>query len=254
MPHDPILKSSTSPFFQIYGNQGGVNWTPKWLKFFSVTIYDIFLHRKKSFPLKLKKVFIWQTLFKVNIQDFLQVFQVSGIGKMEDNLTSADPLSYTTNGSRGDLQILGYAIRGRHHSFKISFVFFILVWYTDTTKFGDAWMNTSHTASSSHSNSTPDVRIDVPSYASATSRSVKRTNNQLTPPRSVSREGSNPLTQHIHRHLTSLLPSSISSNFKKPKTHIASCIQDNEDRRWFYLTQTYDFKTNSVNRFSYWRL
>ena len=32
----------------------------------------------------------------VNIQDFLQVFQVSGIGKIEDNLTSADPLSYTT--------------------------------------------------------------------------------------------------------------------------------------------------------------
>ena len=32
----------------------------------------------------------------VNIQDFLQVFQGSGIGKMEDNLTSTDPLSYTT--------------------------------------------------------------------------------------------------------------------------------------------------------------
>ena len=32
----------------------------------------------------------------VNIQDFLQVFQGSGIGKMEDNITSADPLSYTT--------------------------------------------------------------------------------------------------------------------------------------------------------------
>ena len=31
----------------------------------------------------------------VNIQDFL--------GKIEDNLTNADPLSYTTNGSRGDL-------------------------------------------------------------------------------------------------------------------------------------------------------
>ena len=40
---------------------------------------------------------------KVNIEDFLQVFQGSGIGKMEDDLTSADPLSYTTNGSRGDL-------------------------------------------------------------------------------------------------------------------------------------------------------
>ena len=26
---------------------------------------------------------------------------------MEDNLTSADPLSYTTNGSRGDLKIQG---------------------------------------------------------------------------------------------------------------------------------------------------
>ena len=36
------------------------------------------------------------------MQDFLQVFQGSGIGKMEDNLTSADPLSYTTNGSRVD--------------------------------------------------------------------------------------------------------------------------------------------------------
>ena len=33
---------------------------------------------------------------KVNKQDFLQVFQGSEIGKIEDNLTSADPLSYTT--------------------------------------------------------------------------------------------------------------------------------------------------------------
>ena len=33
---------------------------------------------------------------KVNDQDFLQVFQGSGMGKIEDNLTSADPLSYTT--------------------------------------------------------------------------------------------------------------------------------------------------------------
>ena len=33
----------------------------------------------------------------VNKQDFLQVFQGSGIGKIEDNLTSADPLSYTKN-------------------------------------------------------------------------------------------------------------------------------------------------------------
>ena len=38
-------------------------------------------------------------LFEVNIQDFLQVFQSSGIGEVEDNLTtSADPLSYATNG------------------------------------------------------------------------------------------------------------------------------------------------------------
>ena len=43
------------------------------------------------------------TYFRVNIQDVLQVFKGCGIGKMEDNLTSADPLSYTTNGSRGDL-------------------------------------------------------------------------------------------------------------------------------------------------------
>ena len=37
----------------------------------------------------------WKTfldVIKVNIQDFLQVFQGSEIGKMEDNLTSADPL------------------------------------------------------------------------------------------------------------------------------------------------------------------
>ena len=27
--------------------------------------------------------------------------RLSGIGKMEDNLTSADPLSYTTNGKKG---------------------------------------------------------------------------------------------------------------------------------------------------------
>ena len=39
-------------------------------------------------------------LYQVNKQDFFQVFQGSGIGKMEVNLTSADPLSYTTNGSR----------------------------------------------------------------------------------------------------------------------------------------------------------
>ena len=32
----------------------------------------------------------------------LQVFKGSGIGKMEDNLTSADPLSYSTNGSEVD--------------------------------------------------------------------------------------------------------------------------------------------------------
>ena len=32
----------------------------------------------------------------LNKQDFLQVFQGSGIGKIEDNLTSDDPLSYTT--------------------------------------------------------------------------------------------------------------------------------------------------------------
>ena len=32
---------------------------------------------------------------KVKKQDFLQVFQGSGIGKIGDNLTSADPLSYT---------------------------------------------------------------------------------------------------------------------------------------------------------------
>ena len=34
-----------------------------------------------------------QVRLQVNIQDFLQVFQDSGIGKMEDNFTSADPLS-----------------------------------------------------------------------------------------------------------------------------------------------------------------
>ena len=44
-----------------------------------------------------------QACGKVNKQDFLQVFQGSGIGKIEDNLTSADLLSYTTNGSRRDL-------------------------------------------------------------------------------------------------------------------------------------------------------
>ena len=33
-------------------------------------------------------------MFLVNKQDFLQVFQGSGIGKIEDNLRSADPLSY----------------------------------------------------------------------------------------------------------------------------------------------------------------
>ena len=43
---------------------------------------------------------------RVNIQDFLQVFQGSRIGKILDNLTSADPLSYTTNGSLEDLVLL----------------------------------------------------------------------------------------------------------------------------------------------------
>ena len=38
-------------------------------------------------------------IFEVNKQDFLQVSQVSRMGKMEDNLTSVDKLSYTTNGS-----------------------------------------------------------------------------------------------------------------------------------------------------------
>ena len=33
---------------------------------------------------------------RINKQDFFQVFQGSGIGNIEDNLTSADPLSYTT--------------------------------------------------------------------------------------------------------------------------------------------------------------
>ena len=42
----------------------------------------------------------FKTTVKVNIQDLLQVFEGSGIGKM-DNLTSADPLSYTTNRSQG---------------------------------------------------------------------------------------------------------------------------------------------------------
>ena len=37
---------------------------------------------------------------EINKEDFLQVFQGSGIGKIEYNLTSADPLYYTTNGSR----------------------------------------------------------------------------------------------------------------------------------------------------------
>ena len=45
----------------------------------------------KSEPLP--KCFI---IIMVNKQDFLQVFQGSGIGKIEDNLTSDDPLSYTT--------------------------------------------------------------------------------------------------------------------------------------------------------------
>ena len=39
---------------------------------------------------------------KVDKQDFLQVFQGSGIGKIEDNLMSADPLSYATHGSQVD--------------------------------------------------------------------------------------------------------------------------------------------------------
>ena len=35
--------------------------------------------------------FVENTCLKVNIQDFLQVFKGSGIGKIEDNLTSEDP-------------------------------------------------------------------------------------------------------------------------------------------------------------------
>ena len=41
----------------------------------------------------------YQQHLKGNKQDFLQVFQGSGIGEIEDNLTSADPPSYTTNES-----------------------------------------------------------------------------------------------------------------------------------------------------------
>ena len=44
-------------------------------------------------------------LKEVIIQDFLQVSQGSGIGNVVDNLTSADPPPYTTNGSQGDLEI-----------------------------------------------------------------------------------------------------------------------------------------------------
>ena len=51
---------------------------------------------------------------KVNKKDFFQVFQGSGIGKIEDNLTNADPLSYTTNGSQGDLGSL-ISISCVHH-------------------------------------------------------------------------------------------------------------------------------------------
>ena len=36
-------------------------------------------------------------LTQVNKQDFLQVFQGSGLGKIEDNLTSADPLTILYN-------------------------------------------------------------------------------------------------------------------------------------------------------------
>ena len=43
---------------------------------------------------------VWPS--KVNKQDFLQVFQGSGIEKMEDN-SKAYPPSYSTNGSRVDL-------------------------------------------------------------------------------------------------------------------------------------------------------
>ena len=41
-------------------------------------------------------------MFKVNKQDFLQVFQGIGIKKMEDNSTSVDLLSFTTKWIRVD--------------------------------------------------------------------------------------------------------------------------------------------------------
>ena len=37
---------------------------------------------------------MWRQWYKVNEQDFLQVFQSSGIGKMEDNLTSTSQWQY----------------------------------------------------------------------------------------------------------------------------------------------------------------
>ena len=43
---------------------------------------------------------------KVNKQDFLQVLNGSGIEKMEDNLTSADQLSYTTNANGSQLDLV----------------------------------------------------------------------------------------------------------------------------------------------------
>ena len=56
-----------------------------------------------------KTVFFYKTSINYPLVDIdeqvfrvLQVFQGSGIGKMEDNLTSADQLSYTTNRSGVD--------------------------------------------------------------------------------------------------------------------------------------------------------
>ena len=61
---------------------------------------------KKSafFGMYFGKIFlsVMPYLIKVNNQDFSQVFQSSGIAKMENNLTSADPPSHTTNGYRVD--------------------------------------------------------------------------------------------------------------------------------------------------------
>ena len=107
-------------------------------------------------------------------------------------------------------------------------------------------LNVQHSTSVTHSSSTPLTHSDVPSYAHATSRSVSREGSPQLTPTQLEIHRRTIILRRLPFHITTAdIITSIIKQFKlhKPENHITSCIQDNEDRRRFYLTlTTYEFK------------